>query len=427
MKRIDLGAGPEQAVKCPHGRNSQELARKFSIHSLESWASRHAAYEAIRSDPSVRIEVDGGYVGLARYADIYAAARIPEILSSFPLTIPAESFGNTDADGNPVPLIPQEIDPPDHAKYRRMISPSFAPKPVKSSEAELVSIMEELLDGLATRGRSTVDLTSELAFPFPSRVILGIYLKIGSDDWEWLTEQVVYLVGGGGEGSASRAAVAGGNLHTYFIDLVRRRRVEGGVGDVLSILDQNSTENIDEQGLLGFCFSLLSAGLETVANLLTRLLLLMIDSPNFRAELESVIDDNFALESAVEEIIRFLTPAPGLGRTARSDCPVGGTSLRQGERVLLMYDAANRDPAVFVDPDSMILDRQPNRHVSFGSGIHRCLGVHLAQLEIKTFLRTFLKRAPGFSIAPGEKPVWHAGNTWGVSRLPVVFDGHWEH
>jgi cytochrome P450 len=141
-----------------------------------------------------------------------------------------------------------------------------------------------------------------------------------------------------------------------------------------------------------------------------------------REQFEAVIDDPDKLDLAIEELIRFIPPQPGVARNVTAPCTFGDTELAEGDRLLLLWPSANRDPEEFPNPDELVLDRQPNRHVGFGSGIHRCLGAHLARLELKALLQEFLPRVPRFSVAPDKDAVWHTGNTWGVKTVPVVFE-----
>jgi cytochrome P450 len=135
------------------------------------------------------------------------------------------------------------------------------------------------------------------------------------------------------------------------------------------------------------------------------------------------VDDPTILPTAIEEFLRLTSAVTGQARTVTRDCTFAQTSLARGDRVVLLWAAANRDESVFADPDELNMERSPNRHLAFGSGAHRCLGAHLARLQLRVMLEEFLRRMPVVHPAPGKPPVHHAGETWGLRSLPVVLAG----
>jgi cytochrome P450 len=227
------------------------------------------------------------------------------------------------------------------------------------------------------------------------------------------------------EENQERSMQAGLNCTMYFAEMLEQRRTEGYGTDLMSHLDQAELdgERLTDDEIFGFCLVLVPAGFDTTASVLSRLLLLFAEQPEVRDQLEEVIDDPDRLDLAIEELIRFIPPQPGVARNVTEKCTFAGKDLEPGDRLLLLWPSANRDPSEFPNPDELVLDRQPNRHVGFGSGIHRCLGSHLARLELRILLQEFLHRVPRYCVAPDKDAVWHTGNTWGVKTVPVVFEG----
>ncbi|MFE2429310.1 cytochrome P450 [Streptomyces sp. NPDC059373] len=395
------------------------LIEKFSVHSRVSLENHEAIYREMReSCPVARSSSHGGFYALSRYRDVYDAAHKPDMFSSFPVTIPPF--------GNPVPMIPIEMDPPVHRKYRTLVGAQFSPNSVDANEPKLRGIVSTILDGI--EGRSQADLAEEVAIAVPLRAIFEVYLGVPQKDWAMLKREFLYLLEPDpdktDEENTERAMEAGLNCTMYFAELLEERRTNGFGDDLISHLAQAELDGqrLTDDEIFGFCLVLVPAGFDTTASLLSRLLLIFAEQPDVRERLEQVIDDPDKLDLAVEELVRFIPPQPGVARNVTAATTFADTELTEGDRLLLLWPSANRDPEEFPNPDELVFDRQPNRHLGFGSGIHRCLGSHLARLEIKILLQEFLRRVPRYRVAPGEQPLWHTGNTWGVTRLPVAFE-----
>jgi cytochrome P450 len=396
-----------------------KLVEHFSLHDRDCQRHQDEIFTKMRTESPVAHSVEhGGFYAVSRYRDVYEAAHKPELFSSFPVTIPPF--------GNPTPMIPIESDPPMHRKYRTLVGARFSPKSVEALEPHMREMVRTVIDGLV--GKKDADLAKEVAIPLPLRGILELYLGVPEKDWEKLKDEFLYMLQpdpeSTDEDNLERSMAAGLNCTMYFAEMLDQLRTNGYGDDLISHLDQAELdgERLTDDEIYGFCLVLVPAGFDTTASVLSRLLLMFAERPEVRDRLERIVDDPEKLDLAVEELIRFMPPQPGVARNVTQPCEFAGQQLDEGDRLLLLWPSANRDPEEFPDPDELVFDRQPNRHLGFGSGIHRCLGSHLARLELKTLLKEFLHRVPRYRVAPGKEAVWHTGNTWGVKTVPVVFD-----
>lgn len=397
----------------------RNLIEHYSVHSREVQQRQYEIYREMReSCPVAYSKEHGGFYAISRYQDIYDAAHKPQVFSSFPVTIPPF--------GNPTPMVPLEVDPPNHRNYRALVGRQFSPGAVEDLEPRMREMITTIIDDLV--GKREVDLAKEVAVPLPLRAILELYLGVPEKDWEWLKNEFIVMLQPDPDASddenQENAMQAGLNCTMYFAEMLERLRTEGYGDDLISDLAQAEVEGerLDDDELLGFCLVLVPAGFDTTASVLSRLMLLLADRPEARDQLEEIVDDSDRLDTAIEELVRFMPPLPGIARTVSEKCEFADVEMAEGDRIFMLWPSANRDPEHFDEPDELKLDRQPNRHLSFGSGIHRCLGSHLARLELKIFLQEFLRRAPRYQVSPGKEAVWHTGSTWGVKSLPVTFD-----
>lgn len=401
------------------GAKLDELIEHFSLHDPEVQRNRLAIYERMRETCPVSHSVEhGGYSVAATYQAVYDLAHQPEKLSSFPVTVPPF--------GNPVPMIPIEADPPVHAKYRALVRHRFSPKIVAGMDSQIRAIVTELLDNI--EGKSEVDLVKEIAIPLPMRVIFDLFLGVPREDYQWLYEQVVVMLQPDPKASEEEkqqlAGAAGLEISGYFAEMLKNLRENGYGDDLVSELDQAIVdgERLSDDEILGFCLLLVPAGFDTTASSIGRMFQMFATRPEVREGLEARIDDPKALDIAVDELVRLISPVTGLARTVSEPCAFADADLDEGDRMLLMFASANRDPAEFPDPDEFVADRKPNRHVAFGTGIHRCLGMHVARKEMTVLVEEFLRRMPDYRLDPENPPVWHTGDTWGLKSLPVIFE-----
>lgn len=313
------------------------------------------------------------------------------------------------------------LDPPEHTRLRRLVARAFTPKAIAAMRGAIEQAADALLDDLAARGRaSTFDLMKELAQPFPVRVIAQI-LGLSIDDYATLkawSDAVAIVV----EPTARRRQKQAANeaviaMMEYLREQARRRR--GSLGDdVISELlrAEEDGERLSEEELISQLVLMFVAGHETTANLIGNGTLALCRNPG---ELARLRDDRALLPSAVDELLRYDGPANTNGRVAHVDIEVGGVTIPAGSVLLCMLGAANRDPAVFADPDRLDVGRAPNPHVSFGGGIHHCIGAHLARLEAQVAFDRLLQRFSSLEVDEAGV-VWRdLVNIRGLSTLPL--------
>jgi cytochrome P450 len=351
-------------------------------------------------------------VVLSRLADIEMALKHTELFSSDM----AVDLGNVR------PLIPLQIDPPEHAKYRRILDPLFTPREMARREPQVTALVNEMIDRFADRGEC--DFHEEFAVPLPCTVflqLLGLPLEDLDKFLEW-KDGVIRPDGDSGYNRSheSSAAVAD-QIYQYF-DRAIDDHIAAPRDDVLSAMiaanfKDEAGQPLSREELLDICFLFLIAGLDTVTDSLDCFFVYLAQHPDQRHQL---IEQPDVLPSAIEELLRWETPVPGVIRVATQDVEVGGCPISKGERVSPLLGAANTDPAEFPDPERVDFNRNPNRHRAFGGGPHRCLGSHLARMELRVALREFHRRIPDYEIKPGTQLTFTAALR-SVESLPLIF------
>jgi cytochrome P450 len=349
-------------------------------------------------------------VVLSTLADIEMALKHTELFSS-----------NMDAVelGNVRPLIPLQIDPPDHAKYRRILDPLFTPREMARREPRVAELVNEMIDAFADRGEC--DFHAEFAVPLPCTVFLQL-LGLPLEDLETFLvwkDGVIRPAGATGyENRQSLTAPVAEKIYQYF-DRAIDEHIAGPRDDLLSAMLAATIEGqpLSREELLDICFLFLIAGLDTVTDSLDCFFVYLARHPEHRHEL---VEQPDILPSAIEELLRWETPVPGVVRVAMQDVEVSGCPISKGERVSPLLGAANTDPAEFPDPELVDFRRNPNRHRAFGGGPHRCLGSHLARMELRVALREFHRRIPDYEIKPGAKLNYTAALR-SVESLPLTF------
>ena len=351
-------------------------------------------------------------VVLSRLADIEMALKHTELFSS-----------NMDAVdlGNVRPLIPLQIDPPEHAKYRRILDPLFTPREMARREPRVTELVNEMIDRFAVRGEC--DFHAEFAVPLPCTVflqLLGLPLEDLDKFLVW-KDGVIRPEGARGyKKHGEAAAPAAHQIYDYF-----ERAIDDHIAnprdDVLSAMIAADFKGeggaLSREELLDTCFLFLIAGLDTVTDSLDCFFVYLARHPDHRRQL---VEQPEILPNAIEELLRWETPVPGVARVAIQDVEVGGCPISKGERVSPLLGAANTDPAEFPDPEVVDFARNPNRHRAFGGGPHRCLGSHLARMELRVALREFHRRIPDYEIKPGVELTYTAALR-SVESLPLTF------
>jgi cytochrome P450 len=378
---------------------------------LDVWSLELSAYPApiwqdLLEAGTVWTERNGGHWMVSRYEDVQDVARNTRAFSNKGNTVP-------DIYNQRRPLRPSELDPPDHQLGRSLIAKSFARVGVAGLESLIRSITTEFIDSFAATGRC--DFAQQLAHTVPCSVIAAI-LGIPDEELTRMHEASTWSV----RASVLREA-SDLDPFTYSKTLIDERRSEPGAGLFGELIRGGVTgEPLTDDELVGFLVTLIGAGQDTTSALISHCLIHLSHSPNDRAAL---IADPGRIPAAVEELLRVESPVHTAVRTVTEDISIGGIAMAEGEKVVLMLGAANRDPLRFKDPGTVMIDRESNHHLAFGFGIHRCVGLHLGRLEARVVLEEVLRRLPDFSVAPEDEIVRYnlGGLTRGVWSLPATF------
>jgi cytochrome P450 len=305
-------------------------------------------------------------------------------------------------------------DPPDHRKLRNLVNLAFTPRAVARLSDRVAAITRELLDRVRARGE--MDLVADLAFPLPARVIAEL-LGVPDEDWDifqrWAALDGANPVGGPLDGARAE-------MVTYFSGLLEERR-RSPREDLITALStaEIDGERLSERDLVSFCVLLLFAGQETTKNLIANFVLTMSGRQGALAELRR---DPGLVPSAVEEILRYLPPVWFLMRRTTADVELSGVRIAAGQMVLAWMASANRDASQFPEPDRFDVRRDPNRHLTFGHGVHFCVGAPLTRLEAKVAVPMMLEGLPDLRVVEGAPVAIRAGIVFVVGNLPVTFE-----
>ncbi len=300
--------------------------------------------------------------------------------------------------GNVRPLIPLSVDPPEHLKYRKILDPLFAPKKMDAIEDDVAARMNHFIDAFIDRG--SCNFSEELAVLFPSAVFLGLM----GLPWEELDtllrlkDGIMRPPGDPTEQMLFREKI-GQEIYVYF-DAILDERQKKPEHDILTqfLGAEVDGEKLSREEILDICFLFLIAGLDTVTDSLTLFFTYLAQHPAHR---RLIVADPSVIPRAVEELLRWETPVAGTARAATGESVVAGCPISPGSIVFVSIGAANVDPAVFGDPFDVRFDREENRHLGFGGGVHRCLGSHLARRELRIALREWHRRIPEYELKPG--------------------------
>jgi cytochrome P450 family 142 subfamily A polypeptide 1 len=334
--------------------------------------------------------------GVSRYDDIVEIERRKDV------------FINSDqAKGGYRPNIPADaaiigLDDPEHHQRRNLVARRFTPRTVLSWEDEVRAKVTSLLDAVEAKGGSA-EVIAELAAPLPAMMI-GKLLGFGEDRWHELqmwSERTIAL-GGGPRYFDEDGVLAAMEFAQAANDLYEEKK-GCPMDDVMSVWTQTEIngELLSVDKVISDCLLILDGGAETTRTVIARTLLLLIEHPAEWAKLRAGAD----MTVAVEEFIRYVTPIHNMCRVANTDYDIAGVTVPAGNQVVLMYGAANRDPAHFDDPETFDVTRQPNNHIAFGFGTHFCLGAALARMEIRVFFEELVRRVETLATTAGTSPV----------------------
>ncbi|MCW5848996.1 MAG: cytochrome P450 [Anaerolineae bacterium] len=400
------------------------------LTSADFFSDPYPAYHRLRAEaPVYWSEAWGGWV-LTRYSDVVAVFKDPRLYSSAGrVTYLLEQLPD-DVRRAAAPLEAHyevglaHSDPPTHTRLRAILNRAFAARRVEALRPRIQQVVDELLEAVEARGDGQMDIIADLAYPLPATVIAEMIGAPTEDrdkfrDWAIGINELFSHAGRVTVEGVQRAQTSLLEMREYIRALVedhRARPRDSLLG--LLVVAGDQSETLTEAELVATCVTLFVAGHETTTNLIGLGMLALLQHPDALAELRARPD---LAESAVEELLRYDTSVQRGWRIARADVDWDGHRIRQGQMVLPMLGAANRDPAQFPDPDRLDLGRRDNRHVGFGFGIHFCLGAPLARLEAPLALNALLARFPRLALT-GAPLQWRQDVALrGLLALPVTY------
>jgi len=346
---------------------------------------------------------NGGHWIILEHDLVSQAMRTPEIFSSANQAIPAM----------PAELVmpPITMDPPQHAKFRVPLNKAFSPKSMQEIAGSVRELAAELIHKIAADGQC--DFVGAISEPLPVLIfmkLMGMPAERLADFREWVHQTL---------SNTPEREIAYGKVAQLMAELIEAR-VKEPRNDLISRLIELEIDGkkLSRELLLGYCQLLFIAGLDTVVNGMSFAIRHLARNP----ELQEFLRANPSrIPDAVEEMLRRY-PIAMPSRRVVKDCEWNGIDLRTGDLVLMAMPAAHLDPKVFSDPQRYDLDRENFAHITFGTGVHRCAGSHLARIELQILYEEWLKRIPSFRMAPDRKERYHAANVLSIDYLPLVWN-----
>jgi cholest-4-en-3-one 26-monooxygenase len=374
----------------------------------------HPLFTWMRANAPVYFDEANGVWGITRYADLKAAAADPATFSN------AEGIR---PDNGPLPMM-IDMDDPAHLRRRKLVNKGFTPRRVRESEDRIRLVCDSIIDAVCERG--ACDLVREVAAPLPMIMIgdaLGVAPADRTELLRWSDDMVSSLSGStSSEEAIVRAATAFADYEAYSGRVIADRRAETDGArhdDLVSILVHAEVDGdrLDDVEVTMESLLILIGGDETTRHVISGGVHQLLAHPDQRDRLAG---DPALMQTAVEEMLRWVSPIRNMARVVTHDVTFGGQPLRAGQKVLLFYPSANRDEEVFDDPFRFDVGRTPNDHVAFGFGTHFCLGASLARLEISVMVERILTRLPDLALA-GDTPLRPANFISGFETMPVTF------
>jgi cytochrome P450 len=365
---------------------------RLEFTALPMAADRGAGWKMLR-DAGPVVFMNGAYY-LTRREDVLAALCSPNLFSAHLALQPP---------GSPVPVLPSAFDPPEHTRYRKILQPYFSPQALAQSQPVMERHAAEIITSVADRGGC--DAVADLARFYPFAVFLELYglpAKDRDDVIAW-------------KDAAVDAKPEGYGLLSYFATVIEERRQNPGA-DMLSQI-MTGPGALTDRELLGMCHLIVLSGLDTVAAAIGFSLLELARRPQLRTDLRK---DPSQIRAFIEEIVRLEPAAPIAARVTTDFAKVGGMTLPPGTPVRLCTAAINRDGCDEISTDELVMDAKVHRHWGFGGGPHRCIGSHLARIQLSTVLTEWLRQIPDFGLPPDFVPEIRFPSTYfALTTLPL--------
>jgi len=389
--------------------------REVNVISAEFAAHPQPVYrELVTKCPFARSAFGGSPV-LSRYEDVLWALRHPEIFSS--------EMEMHMALGTERPMIPQQIDPPAQTKFRKILDPRFSKKRMQEIAPAVRRHANELIDAFLARGECEFD--RDFAVPLPCTAFLSLmglpqselprFLRIK----DMIIRPQTLMESPTPEGAQALRKQAGRQIYEFFGGVIDERRRKPGTDMVSYLLETEiDGQRLTREEILDVSFLLILAGLDTVTATLGCNIAYLAANPEQRRR---IVEKPELIPAAVEELLRWETPVTAVPRIVKQEVEIHGHKLKKGEMVTLLLGASNVDASEFSEAERVDFERERNKHLAFGGGPHRCLGSHLARLELQVAMEVWHQRIPDYRIKPGEAPRYSPGIRE-VQYLPLVWD-----
>jgi cytochrome P450 len=327
------------------------------------------------------------------------------------LTIETTAIFPRDAD-NYFHLIPQELDPPIHRKFRNVLDPFLSPRAVLQLEKDIRGLANELIDNFIDRGEC--EFASEFARPLPVTVFLkfmGLPLEMTDTFVKWVVALIKFA-------ERDKAVQIMAEIEEYMSTVIKEKRANPDDAAISRIVHGKiDGEPLKERDIYGFVFFLFIAGIDTVYAALNNTWVWMARNPDRRREM---IADPGNIDNQAEELLRIFGVTFS-GRTLTEDYELDGVQMKKGERLMALLPACNYDPDVFPNPRAVQFDRPRTPILTFTGGVHACMGAHLARLEYKIALQEWLRRIPDFDLKPGTQIIYPPSGVIGPDTVPLVW------
>lgn len=408
---------------------SRELGTKTCPVEFDHNSAYHARHwpeiyaEMREKCPVAWTDAHGGYWVPTRHSDVMKIAQGTDLFTSGkhfdPETL--EVKGGAQVPVVPmVRMIPVETDAPEWNFYRGLLNPLFTPRVARMRQASVERYANAMIDRFIEAGEC--DIAEDYNRPVPALLTMEMF-GLPLSQWKQFSHHIftIFALPKDDPGYAGKVSKASEWILSRLADEIAQRRRNPEGEDIISHLvrHDDGSGKLDDETIRIMCFNVIIGGVDTV-NALTSNVIVYLSQNNFARQ--RLIENPEEILSAMEEFVRFFSPSHALARTASRDIELGNRIIEKGDRVLLPYSAANRDPAVFDQPDSLILGRSPNRHVGFGAGPHHCLGAHQARITFPTMLRTLLARLPDFKVdIDRARRIETVSSVNGWASVPISF------
>jgi len=390
--------------------------KPFNIDDPAIAADPYPTYAELRAScPVGHTETRGGFFYVSDYESVRHVFRTPALFSNAQIKVPYI---------DEEPEIPLQLDGEEHAGWRSMLDPQFSMTRMETYRPVIEAEARALMEAAVVAGQ--VEFASAFTIPFPSRIfclIMGLPAS-SLDEYLNLQRDLSNVAATARHDVDNRAAAmasykrAREAVHRIFAELKQERLDRGMRDDVVSALLQAEVDGhtLTDEQFHNVCVLLFSAGLETVTATLGNFFWYLAEHPE---HWQRLVEDRALIPKAVEELLRFESIVSP-GRLVVAETELAGTKLCPGDRLMLLTGSAGRDEAVFDAPDVVDFERSPNRHLAFGGGPHRCLGSHLARMELRIALETAAELMPKFTLTPGARVVRTLGQIKAFDVLPLT-------